>query len=122
MSFLDAMTCGFGAIILFFMIIAANIDVRRDTELDDLTSQVSRMEVRLLASRNNLVLRREELSDELQAAAVLEGLRSNLLAEIRSTEEESEDIAEDDAARQAAGGARGPQDGDGTAQGGEHYA
>jgi hypothetical protein len=102
MSFLDAMTCGFGAIILFFMIIAANIDVRRDTELDDLTSQVSRMEVRLLASRNNLVLRREELSDELQAAAVLEGLRSNLLAEIRSTEEESEDIAEDDAARQAA--------------------
>ena len=30
LSFLDAMTCGFGAVILFFMIINANVDQRRD--------------------------------------------------------------------------------------------
>ena len=35
LSFLDAMTCGFGAVILFFIIINANIDQRRDETLVD---------------------------------------------------------------------------------------
>jgi hypothetical protein len=35
MSFLDAMTCGFGAIILFFMIISANVNLRSEEVLED---------------------------------------------------------------------------------------
>ena len=45
LSFLDAMTCGFGAVILFFMIINANIDLRREDTLVDLSSEVDRMEL-----------------------------------------------------------------------------
>ena len=43
MSFLDAMTCGFGAVILFFMIIAANVDQRRDEQLEDVSAEVNRI-------------------------------------------------------------------------------
>jgi len=60
MSFLDAMTCGFGAVILFFMIITANIDLRRDTVLDDVSAEVDRMEIRVVAGRRNLVQIRED--------------------------------------------------------------
>ena len=55
LSFLDAMTCGFGAVILFFMIINANIDLRREAVLEDLESEVDRMELKVLTGRKNLV-------------------------------------------------------------------
>jgi hypothetical protein len=41
MSFLDAMTCGFGAVILFFMIISANVDLRSEEVLEDRSAEVA---------------------------------------------------------------------------------
>ena len=67
MSFLDCMSCGFGAVILFFMII--NSQASRDVEKppEELMAETSRLEYEVLEGRKDLVLARntlEELSDE----------------------------------------------------------
>ena len=75
LSFLDAMTCGFGAIILFFMIINANIDLRREAVLEDLASEVDRMELKVLTGRKNLVQLTDDLARLIEEWAVLRGLK-----------------------------------------------
>jgi uncharacterized protein (UPF0335 family) len=89
MSFLDCMSCGFGAVILFFMII--NAQVRQTTEQDptSLMSETRKLEIEILDGRKNLVFARntiEELEDENQTAegridqivALIEELRREL--------------------------------------------
>jgi uncharacterized protein (UPF0335 family) len=89
MSFLDCMSCGFGAVILFFMII--NAQVRQTTEQDptSLMSETRKLEVEILDGRKNLVLARntiEQLEDEKETAegriaqiiALIEELRHEL--------------------------------------------
>lgn len=72
MSFLDCMSCGFGAVILFFMII--NSQVRHDSEAppDRLMAETDRLEYEILEKRKDLVLARntmEKLDDERAEAA-----------------------------------------------------
>ncbi len=110
MSFLDCMSCGFGAVILFFMII--NAQVRQTTEQDptSLMSETKKLEVEILDGRKNLVLARntiEQLEDENQTAegqiaqiiALIEELRAELskydndtLAQIERVEKLQSDI------------------------------
>ena len=71
MSFLDCMSCGFGAVILFFMII--NSQVIRDVQdtPEDLIGETERLEYEILEYRKNLVLAKnsmEELEDEKATA------------------------------------------------------
>lgn len=70
-SFLDCMSCGFGAVVLFFMII--NAQVRQTTEQDptSLMSETKKLEIEILDGRKNMVLARntiEQLEDEQQTA------------------------------------------------------
>jgi hypothetical protein len=110
MSFLDCMSCGFGAVILFFMII--NAQVRQTTEQDptSLMSETKKLEVEILDGRKNLVLARntiEQLEDQTQTAegqiaqiiALIEELRAELskydndtLAKIERVEKLQADI------------------------------
>ena len=110
MSFLDCMSCGFGAVILFFMII--NAQVRQTTEQDptSLMSETKKLEVEILDGRKNLVLARntiEQLEDQNQTAegqiaqilALIEELQAELskydkdtLAKIERVEELQSDI------------------------------
>jgi len=110
MSFLDCMSCGFGAVILFFMII--NAQVRETTEQDptSLMSETKKLEVEILDGRKNLVLARntiEQLDEQNQTAegqiaqilALIEALRVELskfdndsLAKIERIEELQADI------------------------------
>jgi len=110
MSFLDCMSCGFGAVILFFMII--NAQVRQTTEQDptNLMAETRRIEVEILDGRKNLVLAKntlEELDDERQTArgliaqviALIQQLRAELaqydsetLAKIERVEQLQVDI------------------------------
>lgn len=110
MSFLDCMSCGFGAVILFFMII--NAQVRDPTEDDpsDLMSETRKLEEEVLEGRKNLVLARntiEDLETEqttaegqiAQIIALIEELRAELaqydqetLAEIERVEQLQADI------------------------------
>ena len=110
MSFLDCMSCGFGAVILFFMII--NAQVRETTEDDptNLMAETRMLEVEILDGRKNLVLAKntiEELESEKDTAegriaqiiALIEELRAELdeydqdtLAEIERIEQLQTDI------------------------------
>ena len=60
LSFLDAMTCGFGAVILFFMIVNANVDLRSEVFLNDRASEVNRMELRVTTGKKNLLQTKQD--------------------------------------------------------------
>jgi hypothetical protein len=102
MSYLDAITCGFGAVILFFMIITANIDVRRDVVLEDQSSEVDRMELQVLVGRKNLVQIKERLAELFEEWASSRAVREQISTEIQRTQTEAETLLDDgDANRQA---------------------
>jgi hypothetical protein len=110
MSFLDCMSCGFGAVILFFMII--NSQVRETTESDptDLMAETRKIELEILEGRKDLVLAKntmEQLDIEktdaegqiAQIIALIEQLRAELsqydsetLAKIERVEQLQSDI------------------------------
>ena len=99
MSFLDAITCGFGAIILFFMIITAQVDLRHDEELEDVSAEVDRMELKVLTGRKNLVQIKEDLARLLEDWASSRGVKQQLMTEIQRTETEFNALSEDSESR-----------------------
>jgi chromosome segregation ATPase len=110
MSFLDCMSCGFGAVILFFMIINAQVVHQAETPPERLQAETTKLEFEILEERKNLVLARntiEELNDEkvtaeqqiAQIIALLEKLKAELekydletLAKIQAVEKLQSDI------------------------------
>ena len=110
MSFLDVMSCGLGAVILFFMIINAQVKATTESDNSELMSETNRLEYEVLDGRKNLVLARntiEDLDDEkvraegqiAQIIALLEELRAELskydkdtLAKIERVEKLQSDI------------------------------
>lgn len=95
MSFLDCMSCGFGAVILFFMII--NAQVKETSQVDpQLMAETNRLEVEILEGRKNLVLARntkERLEDEQVTAegqiAEIVALIQQLRAELSKYDKET---------------------------------
>jgi len=95
MSFLDAMTCGFGAVILFFMIIAANVDLRHDEVLEDRSAEARRLELQVDVGRKNLAELREALAVLMASMAETEAARDQIRTEIERTQEEIRQLLED---------------------------
>lgn len=110
MSFLDCMSCGFGAVILFFMIINAQVKETTEDDPTELMAETRMLEIEVLEGRKNLVLAKntvEELESERETAegriaqviALIEELRAELaeydqdtLAEIERVEKLQTDI------------------------------
>jgi hypothetical protein len=110
MSFLDCMSCGFGAVILFFMIINAQTTRDVDAPPERLMAETNRLEYEILDKRKNLVLARntmEQLEDEraeadseiAQITALIEKMKIELakhdnetLAKIERVEKLQSDI------------------------------
>lgn len=101
LSFLDIMSCGFGAVALIFLIIKHGSDHDIEAENQDLAAEVNLLQEEVEYGREHLVLARNTLdttSDELAKAQGLarrileqiETVKGNI-AEIDSTDEE-EDI------------------------------
>jgi hypothetical protein len=61
MSFLDCMSCGFGAVILFFMIINSHVNATTDDERSELMAETNRLEIEVLEGRKNLALARNTM-------------------------------------------------------------
>lgn len=89
MSFLDCMSCGFGAVILFFMIINAQVKETAEIDPAKLMAETHQLEVEILDGRKHLVLAKnsmdrlevEQDTAEGQIAriiALLEQLRAEL--------------------------------------------
>ena len=110
MSFLDCMSCGFGAVILFFMIINAQVIHDAEAPPEKLQAETTRLNFEILEYRKNLVLARntiEELNEERvtaedqiqQIIALIEKLKAELekydketLAKIERIEKLQSDI------------------------------
>lgn len=110
MSFLDIMSCGFGAVVLFFMIINSQVIRTTDAPPEELVGETTRLEFEVLEARKNLVLAKntmEELEDEkaqaqskiAQITALIEKLKIELakhdeetLAKIERVEKLQSDI------------------------------
>ena len=93
MSFLDIISCGFGAVVLFFVIINAQVRLRADAERIDLLSESTRLEEEVLEGRKDLLqLRGERDSLDDRRATAIEELRelrerlAALLAELAEYE------------------------------------
>ena len=88
MSFLDCMSCGFGAVILFFMIINAQVKETTEDDPTELMAETRRLEVEILEGRKNMVLAKntiETLEEEKQTA---EGKIAQIIALIKELREE----------------------------------
>ncbi len=101
MSFLDCMSCGFGAVILFFMIINAQVKETTEDDPTVLMAETRKLEVEILEGRKDLVLAKntkERLDIERETAegqiAMIIALIEQLQAEL--AEYDSETLAEID--------------------------
>ena len=110
MSFLDCMSCGFGAVILFFMIINSQVVHESESPPERAQAETVKLEYEILEQRKNLVLARntmERLEDEkvraedqiAQIIALIEKLKEELdqhdnttLAKIERVEKLQSDI------------------------------
>ena len=110
MSFLDCMSCGFGAVILFFMIINSQVVHESENPPERAKAETVKLEFEILEQRKNLVLARntmERLEDEkiraedriAQIIALIEKLKKELeqydavtLAKIARVEKLQSDI------------------------------
>ena len=61
MSFLDVMSCGFGAVVLFYTIISAQAGVHRIKENTDLTAESRKLEQEVLEGYKHLAELRNAL-------------------------------------------------------------
>ena len=88
LAFLDAITCGFGAVILFYMVINAAVGLRAGRLTGDLAGEVDRLEREVLEGTKNLVELRNAVQalDREQVDAA--GLARRLLETIREIERE----------------------------------
>ncbi|MEO7773561.1 MAG: VWA domain-containing protein [Steroidobacteraceae bacterium] len=89
LSFLDCICCGFGAVVLFYMVAAGQAGIKRIERNDTITAEVDRLEEEVLQGTLHLAALRNTLqkttTDTSKAAA-----RTNaLLQEISTTREEA---------------------------------
>jgi hypothetical protein len=79
LSFLDAMTCGFGAVVLFFMVINASVGLRAERMTSDLSGEVDMLQDEVLDGHKNLVELRNALREIDEAQVRASGLSRRLL-------------------------------------------
>lgn len=96
LSFLDIMSCGFGAVVLLFLIIKHNVDsnVTHPTPRTDMSSEVTLLEEEILDGKKNLVKTRNTISDIDDELAEAQGLARRIMEEIASLEGVTNELVE----------------------------
>ena len=89
LSFLDCICCGFGAVVLFYTIIAGQSGVDRIRRTDALQAEVNLIEEEVLQGARNLVVLRNTLEKTQTDTARAAARTRALLEEISSTREEA---------------------------------
>lgn len=79
LSFLDAMTCGLGAVILLYMVINSSVRLRSEQLTDDLQGEVDRRQEEVLDGHRRLVELRNSLDDIEREHTVAQGLSRRLI-------------------------------------------
>ena len=102
MSFLDAITAGFGCVVLLFMLVSANAVLDQRTVVEDREAEARRWELRVLTGQRNLVQLREALEAQVREWTNLLAVRQGLITQIQDTESQLATITEDSETRRAA--------------------
>jgi hypothetical protein len=102
LSLLDAITAGFGAVVLLFMLVSANAVLDQRTVVEDREAEARRWELRVLTGQRNLVQLREQLQRQLEQWTALLAVRQALVTQIEATQEQLATLTEDSEARRAA--------------------
>ena len=95
LSFLDAIACAFGAIILVYLVITARVVTREDVAMEERSAEVDRMELQLIVGRRNLVQLKDELERLVRQWAASRAARGEIVSEITRTQAELEELTED---------------------------
>ncbi len=88
MSFLDVISCGFGAVVLFYTIISAQAGLHRIKESTDLSAESRRLEQEVLDGYKHLAELRNALDSTEDRTVRAAGLSREMLEKLRTTEEE----------------------------------
>ena len=83
LSFLDAMTCGLGAVILLFMIINASVRDNAVHVTRDLQGEVDRLETEVLEGHRNLVELRNSILETDDERVLTQGLALRLIESLK---------------------------------------
>jgi hypothetical protein len=102
LSFLDAITAGFGCVVLLFMLVSANAVLDQRVIVEDREAEARRWELRVLTGQRNLVVLREQLERQIQEWTALLEVRQGLVTEIQDTETQLATLTQDSEARRAA--------------------
>lgn len=95
LAFLDIMSCGFGAVVLLFLIIKHNVDahVPVSNTTPDLSSEVSLLEEEILQGQDNLAKLHNTVADIDDQTAIAKGLARRIMDEIREVSGSTEALA-----------------------------
>ena len=88
MSFLDVISCGFGAVVLFYTIISAQSGLNRIKSSSDLAAEARRLEEEVLEGYIHLAELRNALAESDEEKVRAAGLSREVLEKIRLTQEE----------------------------------
>jgi len=88
LAFLDAMTCGLGAVVLLYMVINASVQLRTDSLTKDLSSEVNRIQDEVLEEHHLLVDLRNTLRETIDEHAAASGLSRRLIEQVKEIQVE----------------------------------
>jgi hypothetical protein len=88
LSFLDAMTCGFGAVVLLYMVINAAAGLRTDSLTGQLKAEADRLDREVLEGQRNLVELRNSVREIENQSVVARGLSARLIETLKELEVE----------------------------------
>ena len=100
LAFLDIMSCGFGAVVLLFLIMKHSADASRtDTRIrTDLSSEVSLLEEEILDGEQGLARLRNSLTELDERLVIAQGLANRVSENIQDTTGAIEEVSEGEAA------------------------
>lgn len=87
-SFIDCITCGLGAMLLFFVIVNARNVASRSEVTSDLRGEVDRMEKEVLQGKKDLVEARNTMEQTLEELAKTQGLSRRVIETIAEKQTE----------------------------------
>ncbi len=88
LAFLDAMTCGLGAVVLLYMVINASVGLRAGRMTADLGGEVDFLEDEVLEGHENLVELRNSLREFDEQMVLAHGLSARILEHLEQTRAE----------------------------------
>lgn len=96
LSFLDIMSCGFGSVVLLFLIIKHNVDtnVPIPTDTRDQTSEVMLLEEEILEGERNLAKTRNTLSEIDEKLVVAQGMARRIMEKLQETRSLADQLAD----------------------------